>query len=168
MGSTTARLLPGDNPQAYLPGDRRRALARGETLPQQTTGSALFVDISGFTPLTEALAAELGGRRGAEELTATLDRVFSALLERLHVWRGSVIYFSGDAVTAWLDGDDGLAAVACALEMQAVMDEVGSGHDARAAARCGSGSRSRSRPGRSTASSWATPTSSSSTCSPGR
>ncbi|QIK66202.1 AAA family ATPase [Nocardioides sp. HDW12B] len=119
------RLLPGDNPQAYLPGDRRTALARGEDLPRRTTGSAVFVDISGFTPLTEALATELGARRGAEELTATLDRVFSALLERLHVWRGSVIYFSGDAVTAWLDGDDGLGAVACALEMQRVMDGVG-------------------------------------------
>ena len=142
VGSTTTRLLPGDNPQAYLPGDRRRALARGESLPQQTTGSALFVDISGFTPLTEALAAELGGRRGAEELTATLDRVFSALLERLHVWRGSVIYFSGDAVTAWLDGDDGLAAVACALEMQTVMDDVGL---VRHAARSGGAARGQDR-----------------------
>ena len=57
----------------------------------------MFVDISGFTPLTEALARELGGRRGAEELTATLDRVFAALLEPMHSWQGSVVYFSGDA-----------------------------------------------------------------------
>ncbi len=119
------RILPGDNPQAYIPGDRRRALARGEGLPDSSEGAALFVDISGFTPLTEALARELGGRRGAEELTATLDKVFAALLERLHVWRGSVVYFSGDAVTAWIDGDDGLRATACALEMQDVMDRVG-------------------------------------------
>jgi class 3 adenylate cyclase/tetratricopeptide (TPR) repeat protein len=118
-------LLRGDNPQAYVPGDRRRALARGETLPTTCTGAVLFVDISGFTPLTEALARELGGRRGAEELTATLDRVFAALLHRLHAWDGSVVYFSGDAVTAWMDGDDGLRAVACALEMQRVMDDVG-------------------------------------------
>ncbi len=27
------QLLPGDNPQAYIPGDRRRSLARGEDLP---------------------------------------------------------------------------------------------------------------------------------------
>ena len=67
--------LPGDNPQAYIPGDRRRALARGEDLPRQSRGAAMFVDISGFTSLTEALARELGGRRGAEELTATLQRV---------------------------------------------------------------------------------------------
>ncbi|WP_151083240.1 AAA family ATPase [Nocardioides cynanchi] len=118
-------LLPGDNPQAYIPGDRRRALERGEELPRLARGAAMFVDISGFTPLTEALARELGGRRGAEELSATLDRIFSALLEPLHIWQGSVIYFSGDAVTAWIDGDDGVRATACALAMQEVMGRVG-------------------------------------------
>ena len=118
-------LLPGDNPQAYIPGDRRRALARGEELPTRTRGSAVFVDISGFTPLTESLARELGGRRGAEELTATLDRVFAALMEPLHAWGGSVVYFSGDAVTAWIDGDDGSRAVTCGLLMQDVMAGVG-------------------------------------------
>ena len=117
--------LPGDNPQAYIPGDRRRALARGEDLPLQSSGAAMFVDISGFTSLTEALARELGGRRGAEELTATLQRVFAALLEPLHIWRGSVVYFSGDAVTAWIDGDDGSRATACGLAMQSIMQEVG-------------------------------------------
>ena len=118
-------LLPGDNPQAYIPGDRRRALARGQELPPVTLGAAVFVDISGFTPLTEALARELGGRRGAEELSATLDRIFSALMEPLHAWNGSVVYFSGDAVTAWIDGDDGSRAVECGLAMQQVMAPVG-------------------------------------------
>jgi class 3 adenylate cyclase/tetratricopeptide (TPR) repeat protein len=120
-----ADLLPGDNPQAYIPGDRRRALARGEELPRRTHGSAVFVDISGFTPLTEALARELGGRRGAEELSATLDRIFAALMEPLHAWDGSVVYFSGDAVTAWIDGDDGARAIECGLAMQQVMGRVG-------------------------------------------
>jgi class 3 adenylate cyclase len=118
-------LLPGDNPQAYIPGDRRRALARGEELPRLTHGAAVFVDISGFTPLTEALARELGGRRGAEELSSTLDRIFAALMEPLHAWDGSVVYFSGDAVTAWIDGDDGTRAVECGLAMQQVMARVG-------------------------------------------
>ena len=102
-----ADLLPGDNPQAYIPGDRRRALARGEELPRLAHGAAVFVDISGFTALTEALARELGGRRGAEVLSSTLDRIFAALMEPLHAWDGSVVYFSGDAVTAWIDADDG-------------------------------------------------------------
>src|SRR6478609_29604 len=120
-----SQTLPGDNPQAYIPADRRRALARGEDLPTLANGSALFVDISGFTPLTEALAREFGERRGAEELGATLDRVFAALMEPLHAWRGNVVYFSGDAVTAWLDGDDGSRAAACGLAMQEVMGQVG-------------------------------------------
>jgi class 3 adenylate cyclase/tetratricopeptide (TPR) repeat protein len=125
MAELLTKLLPGDNPQAYIPGDRRRALARGEDLPRLAHGSAVFVDISGFTPLTEALATELGGRRGAEELSATLDRIFAALMEPLHAWDGSVVYFSGDAVTAWIDGDDGSRATACALAMQKVMSRVG-------------------------------------------
>ncbi|MDM8531285.1 hypothetical protein QUF63_08930 [Anaerolineales bacterium HSG25] len=36
---------------AYIPIDRRQALERGETLPNRTTGAALFADISGFTQL---------------------------------------------------------------------------------------------------------------------
>jgi hypothetical protein len=48
-----------DHPSAYIPGDRRRALAAGGTLPEHVRGAALFADISGFTPLGEALAGEL-------------------------------------------------------------------------------------------------------------
>ncbi len=43
----------------YLPQDRLRALARGETLPDRTIGSVLFADISGFTALTEKPTREL-------------------------------------------------------------------------------------------------------------
>ena len=49
-----------DNPEAYIPRDRRRALAAGVELPDRVHGAALFADISGFTALTEALAEELG------------------------------------------------------------------------------------------------------------
>jgi adenylate cyclase len=117
--------LRADNPEVYIPGDRRRALAGGPDVPEVARGAALFADISGFTPLTEALVAELGARRGAEELTAALDTVFDAVLGVLHRFGGTVIYFSGDAVTCWLDGDDGLVAVACALAMQEVMTASG-------------------------------------------
>ncbi|MDX6256805.1 MAG: hypothetical protein QOJ11_3139 [Frankiales bacterium] len=114
-----------DNPQAYLPGDRRRALAEGRELPDRVRGAALFADISGFTPLTEALVAELGPQRGAEELTAALGAIIDPLMAELDRHGGDVIYFSGDAVTAWIDGDDGSQAVACALAMQQLMAEVG-------------------------------------------
>jgi len=105
----------------YLPMDRRLALARGESLPARTQGAAIFADISGFTPLTEALAHELGASRGAEELTHHLNRVYDALIDELHRYGGSVISFSGDAITCWLDGDQGARATACALAMQHAM-----------------------------------------------
>jgi class 3 adenylate cyclase/tetratricopeptide (TPR) repeat protein len=103
--------------------DRRHALARGETLPEWAQGSALFADISGFTPLTEALALELGPRRGAEELTRHLNQVYNAVITELHRYGGSVIGFSGDAITCWLDGDDGQRSTACGLAMQQAMQK---------------------------------------------
>ena len=82
-----------DHPQAYLPGDRRRALASGAQLADRVHGSALFADVSGFTALTEALATELGPQRGAEELTATLNNVFHAVIADIDRYGGQVIYF---------------------------------------------------------------------------
>ncbi|HEX9369349.1 MAG TPA: tetratricopeptide repeat protein [Roseiflexaceae bacterium] len=132
-------------PEAYIPIDRRIALAHGVDLPDRTHGAALFADISGFTPLTELLAKELGPQRGAEELTKQLITIYSALIAQVDQYRGSVISFSGDAITCWFD-DEGpgawglglgardvqvpspksqvpaaLRAVACALAMQEVM-----------------------------------------------
>jgi DNA-binding response OmpR family regulator/predicted metal-dependent HD superfamily phosphohydrolase len=105
----------------YMPMDRRQALLRGEHLPDRATGAALFADISGFTPLTAALAQELGLQRGAEELTRLLNEVYGVLIAEVHRYGSSVIGFSGDAITCWLDGDDGLRAAACGLAMQAAM-----------------------------------------------
>jgi adenylate cyclase len=105
----------------YIPMDRRQALSSGATLPDRTKGAALFADISGFTPLTEALVRELGPQRGAEELTRQLNLVYDALIQELHRYQGSVISFSGDAITCWFDEDVGVRAVTCALAMQEAM-----------------------------------------------
>nr|MBA3476671.1 adenylate/guanylate cyclase domain-containing protein [Actinomycetota bacterium] len=114
-----------DNPEAYLSRDRRRALADGIELPDRVGGAALFADISGFTSLTEALVAELGSQRGPEELTTCLNLVFHAVISDLDRFGGDVIYFSGDAITCWLGGDDGSRATACALAMQETIKRVG-------------------------------------------
>ncbi|MCX6046842.1 MAG: tetratricopeptide repeat protein [Chloroflexi bacterium] len=111
-----------DNPLVYIPRDRRHALAHGQTIPDRTHGAALFADISGFTQLTEALVRELGPQRGAEELTRYLNLVYDAVIDKLHSYGGSVIAFAGDAITCWLDGDNGLRATACALAMQTAME----------------------------------------------
>jgi class 3 adenylate cyclase/tetratricopeptide (TPR) repeat protein len=111
---------------AYIPTDRRHALAQGIQLPDRTQGAALFADISGFTPLSEGLAERLGPQAGAEELTKHLNAVYSALIAELDRFRGSVIGFSGDAITCWFEGDQGLRAAACALHMQRAMGQFAS------------------------------------------
>ena len=114
-----------DRPDAYIPRDRRWALHTGHALPDRVRGSALFADISGFTPLTEALADELGPERGAEELTANIGRVFHAVISELDAFDGNVIYFAGDAITCWIDGDDGTRACAAAAGMQQAIERTG-------------------------------------------
>ncbi len=114
-----------DRSEAYLAGDRRRALSEGRELSDRVNGSALFADISGFTPLTEALARELGPQRAAEELTAHLNRVFHAVIDDVSRYGGEVIYFAGDAITCWIDGDDGRRGAACGLAIQRTMSSVG-------------------------------------------
>jgi len=112
------------NLSAYLPQDRLRALARGETLPDRMSGAALFADISGFTPLTEALRDSLGPRRGAEALTRHLDAVYTALIAEVERYGGSVLGFAGDAITCWFDDAHGPAApraATCAFALQQAM-----------------------------------------------
>jgi class 3 adenylate cyclase/tetratricopeptide (TPR) repeat protein len=106
----------------YIAMDRRQALARGDSLPDRTDASALLADISGFTPLTEALVERLGPRRGAEELTDILNTVYTSLVCCVHDFGGSVVCFIGDALIGIFDGDPGSRAVACALQMQEAMN----------------------------------------------
>ncbi len=109
----------------YLPIDRRHALHRGAALPDRTCGAALFADISGFTPLTGALAAELGRQRGAEVVLDYINPIYEGLVAELYRYGGSVIAFAGDSITCWLDGDDGRRGMACAFAMQDVLARLG-------------------------------------------
>jgi class 3 adenylate cyclase/tetratricopeptide (TPR) repeat protein len=116
----SARIV--ESAAVYIPMDRRQALANGVELPEKMEGAALFADISGFTPLTEALAQNLGPQRGAEELTRSLNQVYDAVVGELHRFGGSAIGFSGDAMTCWFSGRRAaLQAAACGLAMQEVM-----------------------------------------------
>ena len=95
----------------YLAQDRLRALARGESLPSHTNGSALFADISGFTTLTEVLRNALGNRRGAEEVARRIEAVHSALITQIELFGGSVIDFAGNfLMLCWFDDDLSLIA----------------------------------------------------------
>lgn len=108
----------------FIAMDRRLAFSRGETLPRQSVGSVLLADVSGFTLLTETLAKVLGSQLGPEALSRHLDSVYSRLIAEVHACRGSVVTFSGDAITCWIDGGDGRCATASALAMQQRMAEL--------------------------------------------
>jgi len=60
-------------------------------------GVTVFADISGFTPLAEALA--YNGSHGAEELNAILNQVFEALISTIDSHGGQVVSFGGDALS---------------------------------------------------------------------
>jgi class 3 adenylate cyclase/tetratricopeptide (TPR) repeat protein len=105
---------------AFVPMDRRQAMAEGRSLPTRSRGAVLFADISGFTPLTEALEKAFGARRGGEELTRHLNGIFAALIGEVHRFRGSVIGFTGDALMCWFDDDDGVRAASCGWRLQQI------------------------------------------------
>ena len=60
------------------------------------SGAIMFADISGFTPLTEKLAA--AGKEAPEELMRLLNSYFNRLIQELENESGEVVKFSGDAV----------------------------------------------------------------------
>ena len=59
-------------------------------------GTLAFVDISGFTALTEALSRN--GKAGAEELTTLLDSTFAGLLDIAFALDAELVKWGGDAV----------------------------------------------------------------------
>ncbi len=118
---------------AYIASDRRQLMAAGQPLPEANPiGATLFADISGFTPLTSALVRTYGARRGADELTRQLNRVYTALISEVERYGGNVIGFSGDAITCWFTAsmpgqtitDAVLYASTAALAMQQVMQAL--------------------------------------------
>ncbi len=112
---------------------RRFGSAAGDCRPplaDRHEVAVLFADISGFTPLAERLAQR--GARGAEELTEVLNRIFGALVERIHARGGEVLKFAGDALlAAWSAPDGSLAdatrhAAGCGLELVGLARDAGS------------------------------------------
>jgi class 3 adenylate cyclase/tetratricopeptide (TPR) repeat protein len=79
-------------------------VAAPEDLVQTLEGTVVFVDVSGFTRLSERLARR--GREGAEHLTDAINACFSALLADAYANGGSLLKFGGDALLLWFDGDD--------------------------------------------------------------
>lgn len=114
-----ARLLPyvsgialGWDPQSPPPAAR------------SIDGTLAFVDISGFTRLTEMLSAN--GKAGAEELTGLLDSTFVDLLAIARGHGAELVKWGGDAVLLLFTGPGhAVRAVAAAGRMQRAMPTIG-------------------------------------------
>jgi class 3 adenylate cyclase/tetratricopeptide (TPR) repeat protein len=109
---------------AYVPQMAVNWVAQSpDTSWRSVDGALVFVDISGFTSLSERLASR--GRIGAEELTGVLDKVFGRMLEIAYVRGGYLLKFGGDALLLFFDGDDHvLQACASVVEMRRALREA--------------------------------------------
>jgi class 3 adenylate cyclase/tetratricopeptide (TPR) repeat protein len=92
-----------------------------------TEAAVLFADISGFTPMAEALAR--AGRQGAEEMTRHLNDTFSANIALITAYGGDVAAFGGDAILAFFVPQFAETAetvawrtLTCAVEMRKAME----------------------------------------------
>ena len=91
---------------------------------REVVGTLVFADISGFTRLTERLAAR--GPFGAEEMSDHLDAVLSELLTAAYDHGGWLVKWGGDALLLMFDSaDHALRACDAAAAMQSRMRGVG-------------------------------------------
>ncbi|MGH8946834.1 MAG: adenylate/guanylate cyclase domain-containing protein [Acidimicrobiia bacterium] len=87
-------------------------------------GSMVFVDLTGFTKLSERLARQ--GKVGAEELTTVLGSCFTELLAVAYDNGGSLLKFGGDALLLFFSGSDHQARAArAAIGMRAGLRQIG-------------------------------------------
>src|SRR5919108_1687811 len=87
-------------------------------------GTLVFTDLSGFTAMSEQLAAL--GKVGAEEMTQHLDATFTELVSVSGGLGGTMLKFGGDALLIffWGDGHEVRAARA-AIDMQETIGRIG-------------------------------------------
>lgn len=108
---------PVDTLTSHLPWFHLRALAARSQPPaipvvRATAGAVLFVDVTGFSRLTEDLAR--AGIGGAEQLAGILTDYFGRLTDLITAHGGDVLSFAGDAALAlWFEDDHPLPEAAC-------------------------------------------------------
>ena len=94
-------------PRITLEWLRNAADERHRSLP----GTMAFVDVSGFTAMSERLAPK--GRLGAEEVTDVMSATFGRLLSVAYGLGGGLVKLGGDALLLFFDGDSHAAARLC-------------------------------------------------------
>jgi len=118
-GNTADVLAP------YLPRVALEWLAGSpEAAHRRLEGTLLFVDVSGFTALTERLAAR--GKVGAEEITDVIGTVFGELLGVATSYGADLLKWGGDAVLLFFaEPDSAPRACRAAALMSRAMDRIG-------------------------------------------
>ena len=90
----------------------------------EVDGTLAFIDISGFTAMSEQLSSR--GRAGAEEVTDVMNATFSALLDVAYAEGGGLLKFGGDALLLLFDGEGHAARAArAAFNMRSRLRAVG-------------------------------------------
>jgi class 3 adenylate cyclase/tetratricopeptide (TPR) repeat protein len=91
---------------------------------RELEGTLAFVDISGFTAMSERLAQK--GKLGAEEVTEVMNRTFARLLDVAYGAGGGLLKFGGDALLLFFSGEEH-AARACdaSYGMRKALRELG-------------------------------------------
>ncbi|MDD3535657.1 MAG: tetratricopeptide repeat protein [Candidatus Cloacimonetes bacterium] len=119
--NTIYRYRNGENSH-YLPG--LLLSCSTNALPAQTPfvhslkGGMLFVDVSGFSALTEKVSRE--GHYGVEIITGLLNGYFELVEELLQIYGGEIFKFAGDAFLALFVGEKVPARQAMAAFIQAL------------------------------------------------
>ena len=87
-------------------------------------GTLAFIDISGFTAMSERLSSQ--GREGAEEVTDVMNATFEALLDVAYAEGGGLLKFGGDALLLLYDDEDHAPRAArAAFEMRRTLRAIG-------------------------------------------
>jgi class 3 adenylate cyclase/tetratricopeptide (TPR) repeat protein len=109
----------------YVPRLARTWLAEfPDDIARELEGTAVFVDVSGFTKLSERLARR--GNIGAEELAGTINECFARLLAVAWDHGGILLKFGGDALLLFFTGSQHeRAAVGAAVSMRRALREHG-------------------------------------------
>ena len=91
---------------------------------REVEGTVAFIDISGFTAMSERLSSL--GKAGAEEVTEVMNATFAALLAVAYAQGGGLLKFGGDALLLLYEGAEhaGRAARA-AFEMRRTLRAIG-------------------------------------------
>lgn len=95
-----------------------------DELWREVDGTVAFIDISGFTAMSEKLSSQ--GRAGAEEVTEVMNATFAALLAVAYAQGGGLLKFGGDALLLLYEGDEHASRAArAAFEMRRTLRAIG-------------------------------------------